>query len=75
MFCQNYAYKSYEYNLKNIYNILLKVLDLVIISVIFYHYNNCLRIMNVYYLKLGNKTKKFIKIIYYNYKQVINKLK
>lgn len=52
-----------------------KVLDLVIVPTIFYYYQYYIRIIDAYYLKLEYKTKQFIKAIYYDHKQVIDKLK
>lgn len=50
-----------------------KTLDLIIIFAIFHYYQYYMRIIDVYNLKPEYKPKKFIKTIYYSYKQVVNK--
>lgn len=54
---------------------MLKVLDLIIITMIFYYYQHCVTIIDAYRSELKYETKQFIKTIYYNYKQVIDKSK
>lgn len=43
--------------------------------IIFYYYQNFMRIIEIYYLELKYKIKQFKNTIYSNYRQVLNKLK
>lgn len=52
-----------------------KALDSIMISMIFYYYQYLMRIIDIYYSKLEYKIKQIMKIIYYNYKKVVNKSK
>ena len=45
------------------------------ISAIFHYYKYYMRIMDIYHSKLEYRIKQFMEIIYYSYKQVIDKSK
>lgn len=70
-----YACENYKYNLKGLYEIVPKALDLVMVSAIFHYYQHCMKIIDTYHSKLEYGTKQFMEAIYCAHKQVVDKLK
>lgn len=52
-----------------------KAPNLVMLFAIFYYYQYCIRIIEIYHLKLEYGTKKFIETLYCSYNQGVDKSK
>ena len=70
-----YACENCKYSPKGLHETVLKALDLVIISAIFYYYQHCIKIIEIYHSELEYETKQFTDAIYSSHKQIVDNSK